>query len=67
MKKFIEMLLKRAHRYTLSDFACLKLCLLSLGVAIGAYFSAFFMNWLFAVCSIFVMSWLWIMWRTFGK
>lgn len=67
MKKFTALLLKRTHRYTIADFACLKLCLLSLGVALGAYFSAFFMSWLFVVCSIFVVSWLWIMWRTFRE
>lgn len=67
MKKFLTKILKRAQRYTLWDFACLKLCLLALGIALGAYFSAFFMQWLFVVCTIFVLSWLWIMWRTFGK
>jgi small multidrug resistance family-3 protein len=60
-------MLKAAHRYTLWDFTCLKLCMLTLGIIIGAYFSAFFMNWIFIVCSIFVLSWLWLVYKTFMK
>ena len=67
MKKLMTKALKAAHGYTLWDFACLKLCLLTLGIALGAYFSAFFMHWFFIICTIFVLSWLRIMWRTFGK
>ena len=67
MKKFIARILKKAQRYTLWDFACLKLCLITLGIALGAYFSSFFMHWFFVICCIFALSWLRIMWRTFVK
>ena len=67
MKKLITKALKAAHGYTLWDFACLKLCLLSLGIALGAFFAAFFMNWIFVICGIFILTWLWLFYRTFMR
>ena len=42
MKEIINWLMAKAKRFTVLDWAVLKVLLLSLGTMIGAYFSNFF-------------------------
>lgn len=67
MNEFIQRLMKAARKLTVTDFACLKICLLSLGILLGAYFAQFFLSHTFFLWVIFIASYIWIMYRTFVK
>lgn len=67
MKTLIERLLRAGRKYTLIDFACLKITLVSLGILLGAYLSNFFLNYTTILWIIFIVSYLWIIYRTFIK
>ena len=41
---------------TWKQIGAFKLCLLSLGIMVGAYFSAFFLQWMVALAVIFVVT-----------
>ncbi len=67
MKRLIEKTLNASRKYTLLDFASFKLALFSLGILCGAYFSQFFLKYTVPLWSIFIISYIWIMYRTFVK
>lgn len=67
MSAFIKRLLKAARKYTVMDYAFLKITLVSFGILLGAYFSQFFLNHTSFLWVIFILSYLWIMYRTFIK
>jgi hypothetical protein len=67
MGTILERLLKAARKYTIMDFACLKITLLSFGILLGAYFANFFLSHSALFWVIFVVSFFWIMYRTFIK
>lgn len=67
MSKFIQRALRAANKFTLMDYACLKITLLFLGILLGAYFSKFFLSHTVFLWVVFIVSYLWIMYRTFIK
>ena len=67
MKNLINKLLDAAKKYTVLDYSCLKITLVSLGILIGTYFSNFFSNYTSLLWIIFLISYIWIIYRTFIK
>ena len=67
MKVLIQRTLKAARNFTLFDYAGFKTALICLGVLLGVYFSEFFLKYITWVWIIFILSYLWIMYRTFVK
>ncbi len=67
MKALLERLLDAGHKYTVLDFGCLKCTLLFCGILVGAYFSDFFLKHILFPWIVFILSYLWIMYRTFFK
>ncbi len=67
MQTLIQRMLRAARKYTVMDFGCLKIMLLFFGILIGAYFSNFFLHHTLFLWVVFILSFLWIMYRTFIK
>lgn len=67
MSKFIQRLLKAARNYTVMDYVFFKITLVSFGILLGAYFAQFFLNYTSFLWVVFIVSYLWIMYRTFIK
>ncbi len=67
MKGFINKALNAAKKYNPVDFSILKICLFSIGVLCGVYFSQFFSRYISIVWGIFIISYIWIMYKTFIK
>lgn len=67
MKGFIAKTLNATEKYTVWDFACLKIAILSIGILLGAYFRDFFLNYTTLLWLIYIVSFLWIIYRTFFK
>ena len=67
MRDFIERAMAASRKYTVLDMACFKFALVALGVLFGAYFSRFFLNYINIVWVIFLVTYIWIMYRTFAK
>lgn len=65
MKKFIDRSLIAARKYTIIDFAFLKITLFSAGVLVGTYYASFLLSYTLLLWGVFILSWLWIMYRTF--
>ncbi len=49
MSNAIKNLVNTARRFTAADFAVFKICLLAVGILLGAYFSAFFLKYITVV------------------
>ena len=67
MEKLINKLLGAAKKYTVLDYGFLKITLISFGILIGTYFSNFFSNYTSLLWIIFLVSYIWIIYRTFIK
>lgn len=67
MKKWINYLMAQARRYTVVDFAFLKLALLSAGILLGSYFAAFFQSYILIVWIVAAVSYTAVIYATFGK
>lgn len=67
MSAFIQRLLKVARKYTVMDYVFFKTTLVSFGILLGAYFSQFFLSHTSFIWIVFIVSYLWIMYRTFIK
>ena len=65
MKELINRALRAARKYTLWDYAFLKITLISLGILIGSYFPDFFQSHTSLLWIIFLISYLFIIFRTF--
>lgn len=61
MNNFIKNLLNAARRFTATDFAVFKICLLSIGILLGSYFSCFFQNYVSVLWIVAVIAWLVLM------
>ncbi len=64
MKNFINNMLQRTRKYNLWDFLALKITLVSFGIIFGVYFSKFFLDNIAIVWIIFVVTYLFIMYKT---
>jgi uncharacterized membrane protein len=67
MNTFIQKALKASRNFTVIDYACLKIALIFLGILLGTYFSKFFFSHTTFLWIIFIISYLFIMYRTFIK
>jgi small multidrug resistance family-3 protein len=67
MKKLIAKILDAAKKYNVWDYAWLKITLCSFGILLGAYFSRFFLKYILVIWGIFIISYVWIMYKTFIK
>lgn len=67
MKNLINKLLSITKKYTVLDYGFLKITLISLGILIGTYFSNFFLNYTSLLWIIFLISCIFIIYRTFIK
>ena len=67
MREFINRALEAAKHYNVWDWGCLKVTLASIGILLGAYFAQFFMQYIYFVWAIFILSYVWIMGITFFK
>lgn len=67
MSTFVQRALKAARKYTVIDYACLKITLLSFGILLGTYFAKLFLNLTSFLWVVFIASFLFIMYRTFIK
>jgi uncharacterized membrane protein len=65
MKNFIAGTLKAASRYNVWDFAWFKTCLIAVGILFGVYLSEFFSRYISLVWIIAIISYVWIMYKTF--
>ncbi len=64
MKNFINNMLKRTQKYNLWDFSALKITLVAAGIILGAYFSEFFLGNIGIVWIVFVVTYVFIMYKT---
>lgn len=67
MTTLIERLLKAARKFTAMDYVWFKITLVSFGIILGAYFSNFFLGYTAFLWVIFIISFLWIGYRTLIK
>jgi len=51
--------------YTVLDYGCLKLALLSLGILLGCYFADFFRPYTTVLWIVYILTFAWICCRTF--
>ncbi len=58
---------EQARGFSLFDFAVFKLCLLSLGMWLGARFSRFFGKFKHFILAGFVASYVYLIWRIFFR
>ena len=65
MIEFIQRALKATKKYTVIDYACLKISILTFGILLGAYLAKFFLNHTLFLWVAFILTLLWIMYRTF--
>lgn len=64
MKRLIDNLLMAAKKYNAWDYGWFKACLCSFGIILGAYFSQFFLKYISIVWVIFIITYIWIMYKT---
>ncbi len=67
MKNLINKTLNASRKYNILDYGLLKICLISLGILLGASFSQFFLKNLSIIWAIFIISYIWILYKTFIK
>lgn len=67
MKNLIDKTLSAARKYNVWDYGFLKITLFSVGILFGAYFSQFFLNYIFIIWALFIVSYIWILYKTFIK
>lgn len=67
MSKFIQRLLKVARNYTVMDYVFFKITLVSFGILLGTYFAQYFLSYTSFLWVVFIISYLWMMYRTFIK
>lgn len=64
MGNVIKNLIEAARHFTGSDFAIFKICLLSIGILLGSYFSSFFMQYTLIVWVVAVITLVWLINQT---
>lgn len=61
--RWVDYAMEKAHGFSVLDFGVLKVCLLSLGLWIGASFSKLFQKCRGVLFVLFAASWLYLLWR----
>lgn len=67
MKSLVDKAMQAVKSFNVWDYGYFKLCLLSLGIILGAYFSPFFLNNIIAVWIIFIVTDIWLIYKVFVK
>jgi small multidrug resistance family-3 protein len=67
MKGFIDKALNAAKSYSVWDYGWLKVTLISFGILVGAYFAQFFIQFIAIVWAVFILTYIWIVYKTFFK
>ncbi|MDD4159489.1 MAG: hypothetical protein PHO18_00915 [Synergistaceae bacterium] len=67
MFDFIDRMIKAANKYTFWDYFFLKTSIMFLGILVGTYFSSFFIEHTLFLWIVFLVSYIYIMYRTFFK
>lgn len=67
MFEFIDSIIKAANRYTFWDYFFLKTMVLVFGILIGTYFASFFIDHTLFLWLVFLVTYVYIMYRTFIK
>jgi len=65
MREFINKVLNSARNYSVWDFGLLKICMMSIGILLGAYFSNFFLSKILFVWIVCIVTLIYIMYKTF--
>ncbi|MDO4270141.1 MAG: hypothetical protein Q4C72_04355 [Eubacteriales bacterium] len=63
--RWTDYAMAKAQEFSVFDFAVFKVCLLSLGLWLGACFSKFFKKFRSVLFVAFAASWLYMFWRVF--
>ncbi len=67
MSKFIEQVMSSVREYSFWDYMWFKTGLISFGIILGSYFSAFFLDYIFVVWMLFLITTIFIIYRTVTK
>ena len=67
MKKLIDYLMCQVRKWSVWDFGVFKITLALIGIILGSYFSAFFMNYIGIVWALFAIGFILTMIATFRK
>lgn len=63
--RWVDYSVERAKDFSMIDFAVFKVCLLTLGLWLGACFSKFFKKFRGLLFVCFTASWIYLVWRVF--
>ncbi len=64
-RALIAFLMGRAAHFSVLDWAIFKTCLITLGLMIGTWFARLFKKLAPLVALIFILSWIYLVWRIF--
>ncbi len=67
MRDFLDRVHGTLEHFGFVDIGILKLCLVSIGILLGVYFTAFFDRFVVVVWILFILSWLYIVVKVFGS
>lgn len=67
MKGLIDRLMEATKKYSVWDYGFLKITLFSAGLLMGAYFAPFLLNYMSLLWIVFIVSFVWIGYRSFIK
>lgn len=67
MSVMINRMLEAARNYNIWDYGFFKICMICLGIILGAYFAVFFMNHISFIWILFLGSLIWVFYATFLK
>ncbi len=65
LSSLTDFVLSKAKKFTAIDFAIIKLCLVSMGIFIGAKFSDFLRKYSAVFVSMFIVSYFYLIYRIF--
>ncbi len=63
MFNLIEKVMDAARKYTVVDYGFFKFLMITAGILIGAYFAQTILNYIWLVWIIFVISFIWIIYK----
>jgi hypothetical protein len=67
MKGFIGKVMNAAKSYSYWDYVWLKVTLICIGILFGAYLAQFFIQYIVIVWAVFLLTYLWVVYKTFFK
>lgn len=65
MKKLIDFSMRVAKQFNFMDYTVFKICLVSLGILLGAYLSQFFLSIISIVWAVAIVSYIWMIYKMF--